>query len=395
MAVADGSAPRFLLYSHDGCGLGHVRRSLNLAAALAAQTPGAAVLVATGVDDLEAFAVPTGVDVLKLPGFEKVANGCYVARRLTVAPAQMAALRSGLLAATIESFRPDVLVVDKHPLGVGGELRAALSALRAVGGRGVLGLRDVLDTPATVAAEWSDGHLHAVVRDLYDAVLVYGTPGLLDPVAEAGLPADVAARAHWCGHIAGVGGDYGAQLPLGNGHPRVLACAGGGEDGEHLLDAFATASRGAPWEAIAVTGPRARAGALAPREGLTVVPAVRELQRWLPQVDAVVCMGGYNTLVEVASTATPAVCIPRVRPRQEQLVRARAFARHGLIRLIEPPAAPHRLRRDIAAALAMPRSTVAARVAATLDLDGANRAARVLASLGAGGTDRARAAVCR
>ena len=54
-----------------------------------------------------------------------------------------------------------------------------------------------------------------------------------------------------------------------------------------------------------------------------MVPA---LTRWLDRVDALVCMGGYNTMAEAVSRGTPTVCVPRTRPRVEQLIRARAFA---------------------------------------------------------------------
>jgi len=47
-----------------------------------------------------------------------------------------------------------VLLVDKHPLGVAGELRGALSALRRSDGVAVLGLRDILDEAEVVRQEW-------------------------------------------------------------------------------------------------------------------------------------------------------------------------------------------------------------------------------------------------
>ena len=40
---------------------------------------------------------------------------------------------------------------------------------------------------------------------------------------------------------------------------------------------------------------------------------------------AVVSMGGYNSVAEILTTNTPALLVPRDRPRQEQLIRARAL----------------------------------------------------------------------
>ena len=44
---------------------------------------------------------------------------------------------------------------------------------------------------------------------------------------------------------------------------------------------------------------------------------------------AVVAMGGYNTYCEILSFDKPALIVPRVRPREEQLIRARRAADSG------------------------------------------------------------------
>ncbi|GAA1342483.1 hypothetical protein [Arthrobacter roseus] len=47
-------------------------------------------------------------------------------------------------------------------------------------------------------------------------------------------------------------------------------------------------------------------------------------------------MGGYNSICEILSTSVPALVIPRVHPRQEQLIRASAMQRHDLVALCPP-----------------------------------------------------------
>lgn len=51
---------------------------------------------------------------------------------------------------------------------------------------------------------------------------------------------------------------------------------------------------------------------------------------------AVVAMGGYNTYCEILSFDKPALIVPRVRPREEQLIRARRAAELGLIEMLLP-----------------------------------------------------------
>jgi predicted glycosyltransferase len=51
---------------------------------------------------------------------------------------------------------------------------------------------------------------------------------------------------------------------------------------------------------------------------------------------AVVAMGGYNTYCEILSFDKPALIVPRVKPREEQLIRARRAAELGLIEMLLP-----------------------------------------------------------
>ena len=85
---------RFLFYSHDGLGLGHTRRHLAVASALAEQAPEAAILLATGAEEVARFGLPRQVEILKLPGLRKDANEMYSARRLRVSVQDIRALRS-------------------------------------------------------------------------------------------------------------------------------------------------------------------------------------------------------------------------------------------------------------------------------------------------------------
>src|SRR3954471_16683180 len=105
---------RFLFYSHDGLGLGHTRRHLTVAAALAQRAPDAAILLATSAEEPRRFGLPRHVEILKLPGLCKNANEQYSARRLKVSVKQIRALRSALLVTAVKTFQPEVVLVDKH-----------------------------------------------------------------------------------------------------------------------------------------------------------------------------------------------------------------------------------------------------------------------------------------
>jgi predicted glycosyltransferase len=75
---------------------------------------------------------------------------------------------------------------------------------------------------------------------------------------------------------------------------------------------------------------------------------------------------------------------PRVSPRTEQLIRARAFEQLGLLRVLEPSQlTSERLRAEIATVLGTVRDDLKARAAKLIHFDGAQRAARQLLELAA------------
>jgi predicted glycosyltransferase len=179
--------------------------------------------------------------------------------------------------------------------------------------------------------------------------------------------------------------------PETNGKPLVLATPGGGEDGVAVMEAFVSAAEGADWAAAIISGPlgdptiRRRLGALAAKRGIAFHRFVPDMRPWLDKASVAVTMGGYNTLVEAASRDVSVVCVPRVRPRREQLIRAQAFGRQGLLRLIHPDElSPAQLGRAIGDALADGNRTIAARARSVLGLDGARMAGRYLLELAAG-----------
>ena len=372
-----------------------MRRNLAIATALGEAAPAASVLLATSVDDGAIQDLPATVDVLRLPGVKKLRQGRYVARQLSVSELEIRDLRTELLLAAMSSFQPDVLLVDRHPLGVCGELAPALELHAKQGGRAALGLRDILDDPAAVALEWADQDVPELIADFYDLVLVYGDPGVLDPIEAYSFGPAVAERTRFCGYVTASPVTHASRLTLrrsdGDGarmRALVIATAGGGEDGAPLLATFIEASLDAPWDAIVIAGPlassetRATLEALADEAGVAFRRAVPTLASWFGSAAVVVSMGGYNTLVEAAAGGVPVVCVPRVYPRKEQLIRARAFAELGLLRLVEPAELTHtRLRDEIESALATPRAEFARHAMAALDFDGARRAAGYLLDL--------------
>jgi predicted glycosyltransferase len=312
-------------------------------------------------------------------------------------------VRSALLQAAVNSFSPAVILVDKHPFGADGEMVAALETGKSCGARAVLGLRDILDDTITVLQEWSPSGMQERIVESYDRVLVYGDPAVFDPIGQYQFRSTLRDRTEFCGYVINQTRSSPPQDACASPwskscrkSPGVLGTTGGGEDGFALMETFIRAVAGASWQTLAVAGPLLEESKLETLQHLAKDAQVR-IRRFVPclsdlfsNTDCLVCMGGYNTLVEAVSKGVPVVCVPRVVPRSEQLLRAETFQRLGLLQMIHPDKlSTEVLRRAIRRVLEIPRAEIRKRAESALSFHGAVRAARVLLGLAEGIQDRA------
>jgi predicted glycosyltransferase len=391
-----GGPPRLLAYSHDGYGLGHLRRNLRIVNGLRRQHPDLQAVLVTGARWADRVVAPYGVKCVPLPSVVKVANGHYVVDDEAASVEEVLRKRSDVLADTVRDFRPDLLLVDRYPRGMHDELARALGVYAAEqpGAPAVLGLRDILDTPDVIQKEWRAQRHSDAIRETYQTVLCYGDPAVYDPIREYGLPDDVAERIRFTGYLAD---DLMAAdaLEVRRRHDaadgRLAVCTlGGGKDAAFIAHAFLSAMEhlcGRCWSGVLITGPymaaedvdRLRRHTAAAR--VSVIQMVDDVPSYLAAADAAVCMGGYNTTCEVLALAVPAVIIPRVEPRQEQRMRAERLGARGLVRWIHPTSLSARVLADnIEGVAALPRVDIAARIG-SIAHRGVQTSARHLAEL--------------
>jgi predicted glycosyltransferase len=251
---------KVLTYSHDGYGLGHLRRTLALLTELTRLVPEASVLSATGSPAASRFSYPPAVDYLKLPALTKDSAGAYVADILDLPVAQLIELRASVLEAMAGAYQPHLALIDFYPLGVHEELARALRRMRRGGDTHlVLGLRDILDEPANVRSQWREkGHIQAV-GDLYDDVLVYGDQRVYDPVVEYGLTDDIAAKLIFTGYLVPERKrPQPSPQTAADGRRSAVCTVGGGKDAAPTAWAFlgaVTEELPPEWDGLLVTGP--------------------------------------------------------------------------------------------------------------------------------------------
>jgi predicted glycosyltransferase len=295
------------------------------------------------------------------------------------------AMRREIIRHTAETFRPDIFIVDKEPMGLRGEVEETLALLRAQGCTTVLGLRDVMDAPHLLDAEWRGKDMLAKIDRLYDAIWVYGPPDFHDPLTGLDVPPGLRDRMEFVGFLQ----RRARGAPWRKKGDYLLVTTGGGGDGIDLVRDVLAAYRhpdAPPHPALFVLGPYMPAEARAEFHRIAAeIPRIEmiefdnRMEELIAGAKAVVAMGGYNTYCEILSFDKPALIVPRTFPREEQLLRARRASELGLIEMLLPieAAVPARMAAALTALPGRPRPSQAAK---ELRMEGLPNIVRIMAA---------------
>ena len=337
---------RVLIYSHDSFGLGHLRRCRAIAHSLVEADPALTILILSGSPIIGSFDFRSRVDFVRVPGVIKLRNGEYVSLNLHIDIEETLAMRSSIIRHTADIFDPDMLIVDKEPLGLRGEVRDTLQLMQRRRATVILGLRDVMDDPEALESEWERKNAVPALGEYYDELWVYGLPQICDPLAGLPVPASVRRRMIYTGYLRRTAGDPVLTPDLLEivENPFLLVTPGGGGDGDALVDLVLAAYEhdpGIPLPALVVFGPfmapEQRAGFAARAARLAKIHAITfnaRLEALIARAAGVVAMGGYNTFCEILSFDKPALIMPRTAPRLEQFIRAARAEELGLVAML-------------------------------------------------------------
>ena len=355
------SSSRVLIYSHDTFGLGHLRRCRTIAHSLVEHHKHLSVLILSGSPIIGSFDFRARVDFVRVPGVIKLRNGEYTSLNLHIDIEHTLSLRASIIRHTADIFDPHVLIVDKEPLGLYGEIVETLQMLKQRGTRLVLGLRDVMDEPALLAPEWERKNVLPVLTELYDETWIYGLPQICEPLEGIDVPEEVKRHTTYTGYLPR---SVPESLTITNvpditRGSYILVTTGGGGDGERLIDWVLRAYEYdplLPYPALLVLGPfmpsERQAEFMARTVDLKRVEAITfdtHLERLIANATGVVAMGGYNTFCEILSLDKRALVVPRTKPRMEQFIRVSRAQELGLLRML--PGEGERKAEVMAAAL--------------------------------------------
>jgi predicted glycosyltransferase len=348
-----GAGLKAMFYCHDTYGLGHLRRTLTLAHHFRKIRPEISQLIVTGSPIASSFTYPDGADFIKLPSVTKTADGTYESRTLeSIDIDGMRDLRQALLLAAAKKYQPDFLIVDHAPAGLKGEVVETLLHLKRhlPDTRLVLGLRDVMDEASTVRESWIRAGVYELFDDVYDRIFVYGHRDFYDVIEEYGISEKAADKTRFVGYLHREAGrrtreEIRKSINMQTEH-LVLVTAGGGGDGRTLFEAMIRdleATRQHDFDTLIVGGPllsrddreelRVRLG---DHGNVHILPFTDDLPGYIGAADAVIGMGGYNTVCESLSLRRPTLIVPRVAPRKEQLIRATFLEQRGYVSMLHP-----------------------------------------------------------
>jgi predicted glycosyltransferase len=344
---------RLMVYSHDGFGLGNIRRMLAICEHLLSVITDLSILVVSGSPMLQSFRLPPRLDYIKIPCINRGETGEISVKYLNTEIAETVKLRSDLILMAAINFKPDAILVDKKPYGIKNELLTTLKFLKKQlpQTKLLLLLRDILDSPEKTVSEWQEHGFHQAVEKFYDQILVVGMPEVFDICREYQFPPAVAQKVRYCGYLRKEPGLKSREarreeLQVQEHEQLVLVTPGGGEDGYQLVDTYLTGAAQLQAEAfrsVIICGsemPKQQREQLYQKAALNpkvkILEFTDDLMSYIDAADAVVCMSGYNTITEVLSLGKRTIAIPRIQPASEQLMRAEKLSKLGLLAMIHP-----------------------------------------------------------
>jgi len=334
------------MYSHDTYGLGHIRRTMAIAAQL--QNPNTNILILTGSPIAGRFSFPPQVDFVRIPGMIKKTNEEYLSMSIKINAGHALDIRKKIIIATVKAFQPHLFIVDKEPLGLKNEILPTLKWLRKCcpRTRTVLGLRDIMDDAETVKDNWAKKGIYKALDKYYSEIWSYGIQEFYNPIKEYDIPESVSRKIRFTGYIPREIKSKKEAIQerrrnkISKEDKLVVVTAGGGGDGYPIMDAYLSMLElqgSVSYKSILITGPfmpkyqRQEIFRRSRKLKVKVFHFYRQMEKIMAAADLVISMGGYNTLCELMSQNTVSLLIPRDTPRLEQTLRAECFHKRDLL----------------------------------------------------------------
>ena len=379
---------RILFYVQHLLGVGHQTRAAAIARALRAA--GLDVTYVTG--GFEDLALDLGgADVVQLPptratdaSFKSLIDDAGEPIDATWENRRRAALLQ-----TFQSLAPDAVLIEGYPFArrrFRFELRPLLEAAQASDTPVAISVRDILvqkKNPDRVR------EVVEIIKNYCTAVLVHGDPALIPFDATFPAATEIADKITYTGYIS-------SQPPAPPTGPRdgVVVSVGGGAVGGALIHAAIAARpltklRDTPWRIL--TGPNfpdCKRAKLSAAAGITIETFSADFRAILSRSALSISQAGYNTIMDLLATRTPAVLAPFSQGDEtEQSIRAGLLAQNDRFSVVpEADLTPVHLARAIDEMMEIQRPDTPSqsiRTPLSVNINGAAETARHMVNLAA------------
>ncbi|MCF6251759.1 MAG: hypothetical protein L3J75_10910 [Methylococcaceae bacterium] len=377
--------PILFLYCQHSLGMGHLRRTIEIAKALNNKFR---VVFFNGGRIPEAIPRPEEIEFIDLPPLGMAANGILFSQGNEQDLAIIKETRCQLLLEHFHQLQPDVLLVELFPFGRKKFAFELLPLLRMAKKSDpkplvVCDLRDILVDDRRDQQRHDDRACWLSKR-YFDAILIHTDPDFarLEESFKPRLP--LKTPVFYTGFVAGdveINEDY-------DHNPGIIVSAGGGNVGASLFHAAV--------EAQPIILERYRlpmsivAGPFLPEsewnllklksqnnKGITLYRTVPDLKCLFQNAEISISQCGYNTVMDVLKTHVPALLIPYAEGREnEQTKRALKLEKLGVVRVLAATTlTTDNLLREIDSLLLFGPKSI------KLQMDGANKSSEIIFDL--------------
>ena len=332
--------PRILFYVQYLLGIGHVRRSSLIIQALCQQNVQVDVIFGGVSVDSMSFAT---ANIHQLPAI-KAADAAFsglIKADGSQLTEQDKTQRAAQLLAICETLQPDLIVTETYPFGrrqMRFELLPLLDWAQTQKRPPVLvsSIRDILQRRAPVREQ----ECLELINKYYQKVIVHGDEQFFPLANSFPLAHNISDKINYSGYVCPT-----LEQPNNSKQEKsgVVVSIGGGSVGKEILLAALNLQKTGflaeqPW--LLITGPNMAAAdkdffRAQSSEALTVVDMAEGFLTCLQNAYVSISMAGYNTIMDLLLTKTPAVVVPfEGSGETEQLTRSDILAQNKVLSVL-------------------------------------------------------------
>lgn len=328
----------FVIHCQYVYGIGHFVRTKLLASKLATHF---SVYLINGGESIPKYSIPDNINYIEIPAIFKKENAdnlIPVETGMTID--QCFSARIELISDLLERVRPDIVITEHFPFGNLFEKEALqLIQLAKTYNSKLVTLSSVRDIIESNKGSSNDPHVCTILNQFYDALLIHSDENIIPLVASFPLADAIQIPYFHTGFIA-------KKLTHSNDSsdlPVLLGSIGGGRIGGELLTALIEAHEAIfaywPHQLVLFSGAFQSESIVTNRSQLNNQTILkfpfneREYIDYLERAALLVCMGGYNTVMEGVSMSLPMLVYNRCffGSNQEQRLRVQLFEAQGLL----------------------------------------------------------------